>query len=84
MQVKLLLHAADISNPVRPFRSAAQMAERVQSEFAAQVSEERLLGLPVAPHMDVADAFTRSKMEVHFIDYIVGPLWERLAQVGAA
>jgi hypothetical protein len=24
---------------------------------------------------------TWAKMEVHFIDYVAGPLWERLAQV---
>lgn len=80
-QVKALLHAADISNPIRPFSTAKALSERVHQEFAQQAEECRGLGLPVAPHMDVADSRTRAKMEVQFIDYVVGPLWERLAQV---
>lgn len=78
-QVKALLHAADISNHVRPFPVALSHAERIQQEFRRQVARERALGLPVSPHMDAPEQ-TWYKMEVQFIDYVAGPLWERLAQ----
>jgi hypothetical protein len=80
LQVKALLHAADISNHVRPFQIALAHAERVQQEFRRQVARERALGLPVSPHMDAPEQ-TWCKMEVQFIDYVAGPLWERLGQV---
>jgi len=37
--------------------------------------------LPVAPHMDAVSDDAKLRMELNFIDYVVGPLWERLAQV---
>jgi hypothetical protein len=49
-----------------------------------QVNQEQQLGLPVAPHMGAGDAATWAKMEVQFIDYVAGPLWERLGQVRPA
>jgi hypothetical protein len=82
LQVKALLHAADISNHVRPFQIALAHAERVQQEFRRQVACERALGLPVSPHMDAPEQ-TWCKMEVQFIDYVAGPLWERLGQVSS-
>jgi hypothetical protein len=80
LQVKALLHAADISNHVRPWHIALSHAERVQQEFRRQVARERSLGLPISPYMDAPDQ-TWYKMEVQFIDYVAGPLWERLGQV---
>jgi hypothetical protein len=63
-QVKALLHAADISNHVRPFGLALAHAERIQQEFQRQVARERALGLPVSPHMDAPEQSVWYKMEV--------------------
>lgn len=76
---KVVLHAADISNMVRPFHIAKMWSDRVHMEFKKQAAEERALGLPVAAHMDAHDDPTRCKMELNFIDYIVMPLWDLLA-----
>lgn len=81
VQMKAVLHAADISNPARPFDAALAAAERVHLEFQRQVRRERELGLPVAPHMVAEEPAVWAKMEVQFIDYVAGPLWERLGQV---
>lgn len=81
LQVKAVLHAADISNPIRPFPAALSSAQRVHSEFQRQVAHERQLELPVAPHMDATDPAVWAEMELQFIDYVVGPLWGRLGQV---
>lgn len=79
-QMRAILHAADIGNHIRPFPVALAAAGRVHSEFRRQVARERDQGLPVSPHMDCPEQAWH-KMEVSFIDYIAGPLWERLAQV---
>ncbi|WIA12087.1 hypothetical protein OEZ85_012163 [Tetradesmus obliquus] len=78
--VKAILHAADISNPLRPWQGALAAAERVHAEFAQQAAQERLQQLPVAPHMEASDPAVWARMEVEFIDYVVGPLWSRLSQ----
>jgi hypothetical protein len=83
-QVKAILHAADISNPLRPWPGALAGAERVHAEFAQQAAQERLQQLPVAPHMEASEPAVWARMEVEFIDYVVGPLWSRLSQVGRA
>jgi len=63
-QMKAVLHAADISNPVRPFGVALSMVNRVHEEFELQARAERGAGLPVTPHMDVSSMQDRAKMEV--------------------
>jgi GAF domain-containing protein len=103
--VRVLLHGADIGNPVRGFDVAARWSRRVHEEFSAQARLEREMGLPVtAAALDggglgggeggggeggdqaaaaaaAAEAeAARASMETHFIDYVVAPLWERLAQ----
>ena len=80
--MKAILHAADISNPLRPWQGALAAAERVHAEFAQQAAQQRLQQLPVAPHMEASDPAVWARMEVEFIDYVVGPLWSRLSQVG--
>ena len=51
----LMLHAADISNTVRPFAISAHYTDKLASEFGVQVARERELGLPVAPFMVIPD-----------------------------
>jgi hypothetical protein len=33
--------------------------------------------------MEASDPAVWARMEVEFIDYVVGPLWSRLSQVGS-
>ncbi|DBB04290.1 TPA: hypothetical protein ACH3X1_012787 [Trebouxia sp. C0004] len=77
--VKAVLHAADISNPVRPFHVNCVMSTSVHREFRAQVAEERLLGLIPALHMDAKDERVQCQLEINFIDCVVTPLWEHCA-----
>eukprot|EP00882_Tetradesmus_deserticola_P017298 GHRQ01018529.1.p1 GENE.GHRQ01018529.1~~GHRQ01018529.1.p1 ORF type:complete len:233 (+),score=107.03 GHRQ01018529.1:864-1562(+) len=78
--VRAILHAADISNPLRPWPGALAGAERVHAEFQHQAAQERQQELPVAPHMEASDPAVWARMEVEFIDYVVGPYWGRLSQ----
>lgn len=78
---KAILHAVDIGNVVRKFDVALLFSERIHKEFREQISEERRLGLPVSPHMDVSDNHGKVKMELNFMQLIAKPLWARLAEI---
>jgi len=79
--LKVLLHAADIGNAVRPFAVNDAMSKRVHREFQAQAEEEARLGLPVTFAVDSTNQKQCSQVELNFLDYVVMPLWERLAEV---
>eukprot|EP00002_Diphylleia_rotans_P022144 TRINITY_DN4337_c0_g1_i3.p1 TRINITY_DN4337_c0_g1~~TRINITY_DN4337_c0_g1_i3.p1 ORF type:complete len:1502 (-),score=336.03 TRINITY_DN4337_c0_g1_i3:3170-7675(-) len=75
----IILHAADLSNPIRPPVISEKWARMLRDEFFAQTQKEKELQLPVTPFMVIEDDFTLAKNEVGFIDFVVRPLWEALA-----
>ena len=74
---QMLLHAADISNPTKPWPLCYRWTELVISEFWAQGDRERDEGIPVGYMMD---RFTVNiaKSQIGFIDVIVSPTFESL------
>ncbi|GIL46507.1 hypothetical protein Vafri_3502 [Volvox africanus] len=78
---KVILHAADIGNAVRPFYVNHAMSRRVHREFEAQAHEELALGLPVTFSVDTSDHVMCARVELNFLDYVVSTLWERLVDV---
>lgn len=72
--LSLLLHAADISNPGRPWRICEQWVNLVMQEFWSQGDRERSRGLPVTYMMD-REATNVGKSQVGFIDVIVSPVF---------
>jgi hypothetical protein len=76
---KILVHAADLSNPVRQFSMTKRWAELISDEFNAQVDKEKILGLPVLPFMVTPDTQTLAKNEMNFCTFVVGPMWRGLA-----
>jgi hypothetical protein len=46
--MNVFIHAADISNPTKPFHIYSKWAERVMSEFWSQGDKERDLKLPIS------------------------------------
>ncbi|GLC43173.1 hypothetical protein PLESTB_000855000 [Pleodorina starrii] len=79
--IKMILHAADIGNAVRPFHVNHAMSKRVHREFEAQSQEEVALGLPVTFSVDTSDHVMCARVELNFLDYVVTTLWERLVDV---
>lgn len=69
----LLLHLADVSAPLKPWRINVQWATRVQDEFFAQGDEEKDLGIPVGMLND-REKVSRSGAEHGFINFLVSPL----------
>ncbi len=74
MILEILLHAADISNPVKPFAIYERWAEKVMEEFFRQGDRERALGLEVAPMYDRALA-DMPTAQLGFVEFIVSPLY---------
>lgn len=78
---KILLHAADLSNPVRPFHMTRKWAERISNEFNDQVSREEALGMPVLGFMKTPDEKAFCKNETGFAGFVVAPMWRAMALV---
>lgn len=71
--IKVILHLADVSNPMKTFDINRLWAMRVVDEFFAQGDEEKRLGLPVGMLND-RDKVCRSGAEHGFINFLLCPL----------
>mmetsp|Transcript_2306 Transcript_2306/g.3159 ORF Transcript_2306/g.3159 Transcript_2306/m.3159 type:complete len:1128 (-) Transcript_2306:365-3748(-) len=78
---KILVHAADLSNPVRPFHMSVAWARRISTEFNEQVEREQSLGLPVLAFMITKDDAAFCKNEIGFSSFVVAPMWRAIHHV---
>ncbi|SAL97330.1 hypothetical protein [Absidia glauca] len=74
----ILLHAADISNTVRPWSISKQWSDLIVQEFFRQGDIEKQHGLPVSPGMD-RELSTQPDISLTFGDLVVRPYFEALA-----
>ena len=73
----LLLHAADVSNPAKPFALYIHWTQRVLTEFFLQGDIQRERQVKVSPMCDVNAPIMR-KCQLGFIGVVVKPLYSRL------
>jgi GAF domain-containing protein len=78
---KIILHSADLSNPVRPFYLSKEWACRVSEEFNRQGEMEKSRGLPVSTFLLTPDTKTLAKNEIFFSGQVVAPMWRSLASL---
>lgn len=81
MLMGIILHAADISNPMMPSEIAERWGKCVCEEFTDQANAERDLGIPVTPFManlDTPEAIYRN--HCGFIDFVIQPLADPMFQ----
>lgn len=76
---KIILHAADLSNPVRPFHITKEWARRISIEFNDQYNREVELGMPTLAHMTSANEIVFCKNEKGFASFVVAPMWRAIA-----
>ncbi|KAI8085994.1 uncharacterized protein BX664DRAFT_265002 [Halteromyces radiatus] len=76
----ILLHAADISNTVRPWNISKQWSDLIVQEFFRQGDMEKQHGLAVSPGMD-RDLSTQPDISLTFGDLVVKPYFEQLANL---
>jgi hypothetical protein len=77
---RAILHAADLSNPVRAFEIAKAWAIRLADEHTKQVQAEAALGLSSAQFMMHKDTLSVYQGEIQFLTYQVQPLWAAMAK----
>ena len=77
---KTLLHAADISNPCKPWEVSKNWSDRVIEEFFAQGDREKEAGLVVSANMD-RDTTHPARVAVNFTDFIVAPMFVALTSL---
>ena len=77
---RLLLHAADISNPAREMGPKITWASLVYQEFFNQGDEERVLGVELSPNCDIT-AVKLPESQYGFVKAIVRPTFELIAEV---
>jgi hypothetical protein len=73
----MIMHAADISNPTRPWHLCKRWAELVLQEFFNQGDREKELDLPVSYLCDRTQVVIGSS-QTGFIDVIVKPTFEAI------
>lgn len=75
--VEMIIHSADLSNPILRFDLYQGWTDLVVEEFYNQSLQEKALGLDSQPHMcnPPSDDLAKAKLQVSFIDFVVAPLW---------
>ena len=75
---KGLVHAADVSNPAKPWAVSKAWSDVLQVEFFHQGDLEKARGLPVSFGMDRATTSQRG-MAIGFGSKLVGPFYQAIA-----
>ena len=75
-----LLKMADISNPMKPFSTAAWWADVVLREFHAQGDLEVSLGLPISPLCD-RETGDLATSQLGFSQFVVRPFYSLCSQL---
>mmetsp|Transcript_15805 Transcript_15805/g.35148 ORF Transcript_15805/g.35148 Transcript_15805/m.35148 type:complete len:187 (+) Transcript_15805:845-1405(+) len=80
---RVLVHAADLSNPVLPTHRARDWAYRAVLEFHTQAEQEKSEGLPFAPFMEPHpdNTLELAKLQTGFISFVVKPYWTAVAEL---
>ncbi|KAI8333936.1 hypothetical protein BC941DRAFT_515934 [Chlamydoabsidia padenii] len=77
---RIILHAADISNTIRPWSICKQWSDLIVQEFFQQGDAERVAGLVVSPGMD-RGASNQAMISLKFGDFVIKPYFESLARL---
>lgn len=75
---QIILHAADISNALRPWPICRSWSDLVCQEFFGQGDAERAQGLTVSPNMD-RNQVSQTTIGLQFGDFVVSPYFEIFA-----
>ncbi|KAI8372690.1 uncharacterized protein BYT42DRAFT_500532 [Radiomyces spectabilis] len=76
----ILLHAADISNTVRPWPISKRWSDLIVKEFFQQGDAEKQAGLEVSPGMD-REQSNQFDISLKFGDFVVTPYFEAIARL---
>jgi len=80
MMANVLLHCADIGNPMKPWDLCRKYAYLCIDEFFAQGDSEKQLGIPVGMLND-RDKVNRPNSQIGFIEFMIAPYVEALVLI---
>jgi len=80
MVVGLILSAADLSGPIRPWGVSSVWAQKLQQEFVAQVEMEKQLDLPPSTFL----VGPKQQLERSFIDNFARPTWKAIVELASS
>jgi len=69
----MLLHGADVSNPIKPWEVCARLARLCMDEFFAQGDMEKKAGIPVQMLND-RDKVNTPNAQIGFIEFFIAPM----------
>uniref|UniRef100_A0A8C9RT08 Phosphodiesterase n=1 Tax=Scleropages formosus TaxID=113540 RepID=A0A8C9RT08_SCLFO len=78
--LSLLLHTADISHPIKPWRLHSRWTKALMEEFFRQGDREKVLGLPLSPLCDRKNTLV-AQSQIGFISFIVDPTFSLLTDM---
>ncbi|KAL7470678.1 hypothetical protein ACHAXS_010912 [Conticribra weissflogii] len=78
--LKILLHAADISNPAKPTDLAKYWAECCLAECFAQGDREDELSLPISPLCD-RQTVKKADSQISFLQFVIQPTYALVGEV---
>ena len=85
LALQVALHAADVSNPAKPWAYYNEWTDRVLDEFFAQGDLERARGLPIGMGFDktkVTCEADKARGQLGFINFVVAPLYASVSRIG--
>uniref|UniRef100_A0A670IDE2 3',5'-cyclic-nucleotide phosphodiesterase n=1 Tax=Podarcis muralis TaxID=64176 RepID=A0A670IDE2_PODMU len=77
--MSMIVHAADISHPSKPWKLHQQWANALMDEFFKQGDKEAELGLPISPLCDRGTT-NIAETQIGFIDVIVKPIFSLIIE----
>lgn len=80
MVMKMIMHAADVSNSMRGWEIYYKWAQRVIEEFFCQGDKEKELGIGISPLCD-RNNVNFAKCQIGFIDMFIEPIVKSLKEV---
>jgi hypothetical protein len=80
--LKMLMHAADVSNSTRKWDTYYEWAQRVLNEFFSQGDEEKSKGINISPLCDRTSVHF-SKSQMGFIDMFIMPIFGFLSEINS-
>merc|ERR1740121_453150 len=78
--LNMLIHGADIGNPMKPWEICRRLAYLCIDEFFAQGDLEKAAGMPVQMLND-CEKVNRPNSQVGFIEFVIAPMVTSMVQV---
>lgn len=78
---KILVHAADIGNPIQTYEQCQTWAKKVSFEVYLQTEKEKERGLKPFSSFNINSSSSFYNHEIKFITYVCRPYWETLSEI---